>query len=390
MTADTNTMLYIETNFFSIAVMMIIALKSSVLGMEKTQRSILFSLSAWFIVGAGIFDCLWKLTGASGFNSLLPFVSLINVMYFACLGAASYLWFLYSEAMAGIDVLENKRRLVLLSLPLAALAVLLAVSMFNGCIFYFDSNMEYHRGKLFFIQPILSYGYIVVACAKIVGAAMHRKNFRRKKELLSVALYVIPMLVCGALQMWVPEIPVAELGITMSFMLLYINLLQKLISEDSLTGLCNRRELLKITEQRLHAMKKNERLFFLFVDIDSFKQINDRYGHNEGDCVLRLVASVLKEVCTQTNGCCGRYGGDEFAVVQVMEKSDEILRMQKEIYRLVDEKNKEQGLAYDVSLSIGCAACSDKDCGIQELIFAADADMYEKKKSKKRIGKHKL
>ena len=64
--------------------------------------------------------------------------------------------------------------------------------------------------------------------------------------------------------------------------------------------------------------RPQERLLFLFIDVDDFKGINDVYGHDEGDRVLRIVAEALREVCAEHNASFGRYGGDEFTVAYVV------------------------------------------------------------------------
>ena len=63
-------------------------------------------------------------------------------------------------------------------------------------------------------------------------------------------------------------------------------------------------------------MRPNEKLYFLFIDVDSFKQINDTYGHNEGDRALKIIAEVLSSLSEKTGGFCARYAGDEFAFIR--------------------------------------------------------------------------
>ena len=87
-------------------------------------------------------------------------------------------------------------------------------------------------------------------------------------------------------------------------------------------------------------MRPNEKLYFLFIDVDSFKQINDTYGHNEGDRALKIIAEVLSSLPEKTGGFCARYGGDEFAVVQVLSGKEDIRKLIGEIKKNVTEKNE--------------------------------------------------
>lgn len=94
------------------------------------------------------------------------------------------------------------------------------------------------------------------------------------------------------------------------------------------------------------------RLNFLFIDADDFKGVNDRYGHDEGDHVLRLAVESLRTVCTEYGASYGRYGGDEFTAAYTTE--DE-LSAERFCRRLEDtlERRLEESLADNVGLSIG-------------------------------------
>lgn len=377
-----DTVLYAEINIFSIAVLLVIAFKSSMTEMEQPLKNKLFSFSVWFVTAANVFDLLWKLSNTKYWTLPLPVTLGINFMYFMCFGLSSYFWFLYSEVTAKKDILR-RARLIGEAFPLFVLVGLLIVSMFNGCLFYFDENMEYHRGPLYYLQGILSYGYIGIASVKSLIEVGKKKNYSHKEELFTVASFSVPLLLCGAAQLFFQSAPVMTLGVSAAYLIVYINSLQILISIDSLTGLNNRRELLKHLEEKVLALKKDENLYFLFIDLDSFKQINDKYGHNEGDRALKAVASVLKSVCGRTGGFCARYGGDEFAVVQVLETGGNIDDVRKEICELIERKSTEQALAYNISVSVGYAEYPKQAKNIQDLIYCADSDMYDVKMRKK-------
>jgi len=91
--------------------------------------------------------------------------------------------------------------------------------------------------------------------------------------------------------------------------------LEKLATEDDLTGLKNRRYVLEFSRQILeHARKENGRVTLLIFDIDNFKHYNDVYGHAAGDKILKQ-AAILMRRCCRAHDVVGRVGGDEFAVV---------------------------------------------------------------------------
>lgn len=94
-----------------------------------------------------------------------------------------------------------------------------------------------------------------------------------------------------------------------------IKALEKLATEDDLTGLKNRRYIWEFARQILeHARRENSRVTLLIFDIDNFKHYNDVYGHSVGDKILKQ-AAILMRRCCRAHDVVGRIGGDEFAVI---------------------------------------------------------------------------
>lgn len=380
------TLLYSEINIFSIIALLAVALNSSIFGVETRSKNRLFSCSAYFAAMACLLDFLWglRIGGKLFIYELMPI--LVNTLYFVCYGLSFCFWFLYTEALRGNMILKSKKKTLLAFLPLGVLIVLLVVSAFTGCIFSIDENLNYKRGPLFFTQAVLTYGYIAVAVIKIIYNAANRENELSKDNIIFAAIFACPLVVGSTLQVFLPNIPITCLGVVLAFAGVHVYSLNVHISVDMLTGISNRHELMNKLEDKISSLKKDERLYFLFIDIDSFKQINDTFGHHEGDNALKAVATELRDLCMANKGFCARYGGDEFAVVQVLKKGEDITTVRKNIYEAVEQienKNSE----YSLSVSIGCALYTSENKSIQELISQADSNMYNKKMQRKGITK---
>ncbi len=152
-----------------------------------------------------------------------------------------------------------------------------------------------------------------------------------------------------------------SVGIVISFLLAYINIIESLISLDPLTGISNRKKLLQQLLYRLQNIKSRTKSFyFLFIDVDKFKRINDSYGHVEGDRVLTDIALLLTRHTTGTDSCVGRYGGDEFAVIFTLKKtmSDDICAR---FIECLHDNDITAGGEHKVTLSIGCTECTQSD-----------------------------
>lgn len=191
---------------------------------------------------------------------------------------------------------------------------------------------------------------------------------------------MVAPLIGGVIQIIFQDVPVLSVGIVISFLLAYINIIESLIFLNPLTGISNRKKLLQQLLYRLQNIKPDEKLYFLFIDVDKFKRINDSYGHVEGDRVLTDIALLLTRHTTGTDSCVGRYGGDEFAVIFTLKKtmSDDICTR---FIECLHDNDITAGGEHKVTLSIGCTECTQSD-SIKDIIARADKEMHEIKKHK--------
>ena len=148
---------------------------------------------------------------------------------------------------------------------------------------------------------------------------------------------------------------------------------------DPMTGLYGRDHWEQEVQAALQRhVTAGEPACLLMLDIDSFKQINDRLGHTVGDDVIRALGQIVR-ACVRSTDCAGRYGGDEFAVVLVganPERGQEVaerIRLQVEHHRLRDFDD----LRFTVSL--GVALAQPHHATAREWIAAADAALYRAK-----------
>jgi diguanylate cyclase (GGDEF)-like protein/PAS domain S-box-containing protein len=156
--------------------------------------------------------------------------------------------------------------------------------------------------------------------------------------------------------------------------------LQNLSLRDELTGLYNRRGFLTLAEQQLkHAERSDEQSVLVFADLDGLKQINDRYGHQEGSNAIVKAAQILKETF-RASDIMGRLGGDEFTVLATVASTDRAEAIETRLQQKLRAVNARHKLPYDLSMSIGIALLDPQShLSIDDLIRKADAAMYEHK-----------
>lgn len=164
----------------------------------------------------------------------------------------------------------------------------------------------------------------------------------------------------------------------------HVKTLTELACHDPLTGVTNR----TVMDDRLHhaidrAQRAGSKIALYFIDLNDFKTINDRYGHDAGDKLLMGVASALR-ACMRNSDTISRFGGDEFVIiVEDIEGIDHIQSVLTAIEFAISEPiiiDNETSL--NANASIGIATYPDDATDADSLIKAADVAMYLHKKEK--------
>ncbi len=163
-------------------------------------------------------------------------------------------------------------------------------------------------------------------------------------------------------------------------------LIEQLALYDHLTGLPNRRSLQDDLEKFINNPTIfSDRWFLLFCDLDGFKNINDSYGHNVGDELLKMISENLKKL-PQDRIRAYRHGGDEFVVLARDEgDSKKFETLIEELFILFCKVYSYEGIDLLCGSSIGVSHFPNSAKTAQDIIFMADSAMYAAKKSGKGV-----
>jgi diguanylate cyclase (GGDEF)-like protein len=157
---------------------------------------------------------------------------------------------------------------------------------------------------------------------------------------------------------------------------------------DDCTGLYNRRYLFRRLEQEMqHTRRQGVPIALAVIDVDDFRQYNNRYGHLAGDVVLETVARALRS-SVRKGDIVGRWGGEEFALILPGADANEALAVTERVRRQISELIVELGGSCKVRVTIsGGVAASDKhrQITVRELIQRADLAMYNAKQQKNKV-----
>lgn len=163
----------------------------------------------------------------------------------------------------------------------------------------------------------------------------------------------------------------------------YNRTLKDLATTDSLTGLYNRRHIMEEMHRKIHNYNRHGAVFcIVLMDIDNFKTVNDEYGHQTGDDVLLAVVEQIL-VSIRREDIAGRYGGEEFMIIQPFSKLSEAHELAKRLqHNMAQASAFEDKFGFPVTASIGIAEIrhSDKESSI---IHRADKALYRAKEAGK-------
>jgi diguanylate cyclase (GGDEF)-like protein len=160
--------------------------------------------------------------------------------------------------------------------------------------------------------------------------------------------------------------------------------LQTLAVTDPLTGLVNRRGFEEGMLRHCSALAASQAsLALLLIDIDRFKEVNDRFGHQLGDQCLQVIAGIIQGLTRHDHDLVARFGGEEFAVVMPCADTAAALQAAERIRQAI-ERNRDHvfNKTLPITVSIGVAVISDgQDVGMNLLINAADQALYQAKRN---------
>ncbi len=150
-------------------------------------------------------------------------------------------------------------------------------------------------------------------------------------------------------------------------------------TNDYLTGLPNARALfMQLDREIRRCEREGSTLAVMVCDLDGFKQINDRYGHLEGDRTLKLFAKLMQEVCREYD-CVARMGGDEFVIIAPNMMPDAVTEKSILLSALAQQAGRQTCGESVLSLSVGAAFYPQNGSDAEQLLAEADKKMYSAK-----------
>lgn len=372
------TVLYIQNNVFSVIILLLIYSNIHRRAGRYLRDQQLFIL---LIVSNGlalILDtAMWVLDGRPGLFLWAAYSAISSLYYFFqplfCLS-----WLAYVDYQIFRDQHHLRKEWSLLLLPIAVNAVLAVLSINQGYLFYVDGNNIYHRGEYFLLAPMICYFYLIGSTVLLVS---NRKRLP-KNDFFVMLVASVPPLIGGIVQTLFYGVSLIWIGMALSLLIIFIQIQNDQLFTDHLTGLSNRRQLDYYLRQHILSEPGENLLVGLMIDLDSFKKINDVYGHPAGDHALEHTAKLLCKTFRQ-NDFIARYGGDEFIVIMEIKNVGDIESMITRFKENVGSFNAQKIVPYNIDFSVGWDFLDRKsENAIQRFLQSIDERMYKDKQRK--------
>lgn len=377
---------YIQTNVVCMVILIyLLFVNNRRFGNHATEDDIFSEIIFETIIFciADIFT--WCVDGQHFFGAKI-IIYLSDCIYISAPPIMSYLWSDYAYVkLKGVRRFGRKRGKIHLFV-MFMLLLLIVSSPWTHFAFSIDDANIYHRHFGAYLAPAIAWSYIIGVIISLAVSAQRRKITADKDAIILIIAMFVPTFVATLLQLVFYGLTTIQVGFTLSLLAVFVNRQKNMISLDELTRLNNRRELDLYYKKLLDGGNETE-ICICVIDVNKFKQINDKYGHIEGDKALKVIASALKASCSAVKGgwFLARFGGDEFVFAGINKAQDDIILLRTAIKKELDKENITGAYPYHISASFGYGIGIVRSAAdISSIMAIADERMYEDKGAERR------
>jgi diguanylate cyclase (GGDEF)-like protein len=268
----------------------------------------------------------------------------------------------------------------LVPLPYVLTVALIVTNYWTKAVYTIDASqhMQYEWGYNAVLLITVAYFATIMVIAAVkyrqTSVASKRRTYRLVIEAM---LFIFTCAYVDKMFRYLTILPVAAFG---AILFIFVNIQESGINSDKLTLMNNRRKSDDYRSDRLKTVSEDKPMYLYVFDVDSFKQINDRYGHAEGDEALVMTASAIKQTVGKYTGFAARFGGDEFIIID----TGRTRHLEDLIRTAAEEYNRTSGMPYSLGFSIGVIRTDVSErIPMDECIKNADSLMYRIKQKKK-------
>ncbi len=368
----------IDLNFYSILILLILYFSIVNRKQQLSTSNNFFVVLIFSTILMLVLEALsWGFDGLTGTTALRSNI-IFNFILFALNPLVPIVWLNYIDFKIFNSLDRLKKRLFYIHYLIFSI-VIISINLKTGWIYSISETNFYNRGPFIILFTVYLF---VILFSSIIPLFRNRKSLDTSVfssyfffTFFPVAGAVLQTVFMGQLLIW-NAVSLAVLGT-------YVVLELRNLSKDFLTGLASRRELDEWIKYRVRNSGLKQTFAVIMIDLDDFKNINDTYGHKEGDVALKTFSNIISPAFKKKD-IIGRYGGDEFLVII---DTDYDLMVDKAIQRMhssIDDFNNKGIKPYKLKFSAGGVLYDPVlHNDYKELIHQADQKMYKVKRETK-------
>ncbi len=374
-------------NSYSIIILVIISVYSSRYIDKKNVKNRLYQLMVYITIMLLIADILSRFDGrpetiiypilnhTGNFiifltNPLLPCVWILFICY-QIKGESNFSTWL--KPLIAVDLLLN--------------TIFLLLSQKSDLLYYIDKGNIYHRGPLFICLVI---NCIFLTAFSIFLVLANRRKIE-EKYLFFLIFFTIPPIIGTILQTFFYGISLVINFVVLSLLIIFLNMQNRNLYTDYLTGVGNRKKFESYLSAKINASYYDKTFSAIMIDMDDFKSINDKYGHDMGDDALEATAKILTSCIRSSNDLIFRFGGDEFYIILDVSNKKDLKATVKRIENAVAKYNNACKKPYRIDLSMGYGVYeAESKMSMNEFLKHLDKLMYTNKRNAKKISKDSM
>jgi len=318
----------------------------------------------------------WVFNGLPGDLNMLANQG-FNLLLYIMEPVGAGIWILYADFQLFHDEKRIRKFKKVLIFLLTINAVLSIMSLRTGWFFSVDMDNIYYRGDFFWLHTAFCYALIGYSFFLIVI----KRRLIEKRYYYSLLLFFIPQVIGTLIQTVSYGVSYNWSGMMLSLLIIYFNIQDQGLNTDYLTGIYNRRQLDNYIKMKIQNSTEKKTFSAILIDLNKFKQINDKFGHDVGDEALQDAVSVIKS-CLSRNDLLARFGGDEFFVISENDTHLLIEEIVGKILKKIELFNKINHKPYQLGVSMGYDVYDYKlKMSQDEFLKHIDILMYNNKKS---------
>ena len=288
-------------------------------------------------------------------------------------------FFMFTVEKLNMRYLRSGAGKWLIWLPAAFSTVMIAPSAWTGLVFYLDEKGSFIHGPMYLPMMVSVSLYLLT-----IAVVTCFNSFRKKTRLLRKAnatlfvsvLIIIAFVVVDGFLAKASILPAAIFSVIAG---IFITMQVANINTDALTGLNNRSKAEDYLSDKIRNVSEKKPLFLYMGDLNSFKKINDTFGHAVGDEALILCSQALRQTMDRYGGFAARYGGDEFLISWQPDRDTDSDpdALTKDLNTVLQELSGDK--PYKLEMTMGYVCCTNPKEPLISYIRQADSMLYRRK-----------